>query len=133
MSPRSRERLQLAVDLFQRDRPVLLGIALAEHAVVDAVQHQELFHDDSNLVSIDVDDFSGLGRFDDRVGDAQILQAVAATDYRCGIAADYSGEMLDLQRERVGALERNGFFLEGLVPRMVFFLFVILEAHGRNA
>jgi hypothetical protein len=35
---------QRCVDLGQRDRAVLGGVALAEHVVVDAVQHQDLFH-----------------------------------------------------------------------------------------
>ena len=42
-----RERLQLAVNFVERDRSILLGIALAEHVVVDAMKHQERFHVDS--------------------------------------------------------------------------------------
>jgi hypothetical protein len=38
------ELLQVIVDFGQRDRPVLSRIALAEHVVVDAVQHQEFLH-----------------------------------------------------------------------------------------
>src|SRR6266480_695523 len=36
------ERLQLSVDLGQRDRPVVSGIALAEHVEVDTVEHENL-------------------------------------------------------------------------------------------
>jgi hypothetical protein len=39
------EGLQSSVDVFEGGRPVLNRIAFAEHVVVDAVQHQKLFHE----------------------------------------------------------------------------------------
>jgi hypothetical protein len=35
---------QVLVDFGERDRPVLNRIALPEHVVVDAMQHQEFLH-----------------------------------------------------------------------------------------
>ncbi len=37
---------QACIDLVERDRAVLLGVALAKHVVVDAVQHDD-FHGES--------------------------------------------------------------------------------------
>jgi hypothetical protein len=38
------QRLHAGVDLGERDRAVLLRVALAEHVVVDAVEHQDRLH-----------------------------------------------------------------------------------------
>ena len=43
------QSLQARVDLVQRNRPVLDGVPLAEHVVVDAMEHQHFHHDSSSI------------------------------------------------------------------------------------
>jgi hypothetical protein len=75
----------------------LLRIALAEHVVVDTVQHQD-FHDDllPLYLTVGCHDLSSPRGRDDGLGDAQVLQTVARTDQRLRLAADDRAEVFDL-------------------------------------
>src|SRR6266508_1063503 len=78
------------------------------------------------------DDLSGASRLDDRIGHAQVLQAVARAHERRRLAGNDRGEVLDLVRERIFALNRLGSRPERLEPRPVLLLLVVPDPHRGN-
>ncbi len=70
----------------------------------------------------------GLG---DRLGDAQIPQSVARADQRRGFSPDDAPEVLELQRNRIGAFHLGDTHVERRPPRSVACARVGLQAHGR--
>mgnify|MGYP003694014001 CR=1 FL=1 len=99
------QRLQACVDFLQRDRSVLDRVALAEHVVVDAVEHQDPAVESSSRRSVSgqVDSLPGLCRVRDGLGHAKVGQAIPRGNEGLRLAANDRAEVLQLMHQRIVA------------------------------